>query len=430
MRRLLLAPAVQVGEAGRVRLVETPEARSPVAFGVLDPVVALPPGFMASPDRHARDLALAHELAHHRGWDLVANMAVQPLFALHWFNPLGWLGWRALRRDQEAACDARVLASHGLAARPAYAALIARQIAGPRIALSAPMACPVLGEASIVYRLRSLTMTEPSRRRRLMGRALVAAAVLALPLTASISYAADQDAPEAPPAPPAPPPALDAPLPPDAPDAPDMADAPLPPDATQVVVVEKGDGKDGEHRSVRRFVFAPGDGASPRTIERRKVIIRDARDRAAAAREDARHAEYEAHVIKRDAERAESDARRQYEVQIIRAPRPPRAPSAAHAPAPPAPPIAWTEGVREHAMAAARAVPVIDENCEGDARTSTSDDGRVVVHVCAARDMAKALTGLKRAREKMADAEGLSGAMRTQVLAELDTEIARLEAGR
>jgi hypothetical protein len=44
--------------------------------------------------------------------------------------------------------------------------------------------------------------------------------------------------------------------------------------------------------------------------------------------------------------------------------------------------------------------------------------------------MAKALTGLKRAREKMADAEGLSGAMRTQVLAELDTEIARLEAGR
>ena len=89
----------------------TPAADGPVAFGVLDKVVALPPGFMAGRDRAARDLALAHELAHHRGHDLVCNMLVQPLFALHWFNPLATLGWRALRRDQEAACDARVIAA-------------------------------------------------------------------------------------------------------------------------------------------------------------------------------------------------------------------------------------------------------------------------------------------------------------------------------
>lgn len=109
MRRMLLAEAVPVGEAGKVRLVETPETNAPIAFGVLDKVVALPPGFMAQRDRASRNLALAHELAHHRGHDLLANFAAQPLFALHWFNPLAYAGWQAMRRDQEAACDARVV---------------------------------------------------------------------------------------------------------------------------------------------------------------------------------------------------------------------------------------------------------------------------------------------------------------------------------
>ena len=102
MREELLAEGRDVGQAGKVRLVETPSTSAPLAFGVFDKVVALPDGFMATWDRDARDLALAHELAHHRGHDLAINMAVQPLFALHWFNPLGHLGWLALRRDQEA----------------------------------------------------------------------------------------------------------------------------------------------------------------------------------------------------------------------------------------------------------------------------------------------------------------------------------------
>jgi beta-lactamase regulating signal transducer with metallopeptidase domain len=108
MRRRLLSGARPVGEIGRIRLVETPAAPSPVAFGLADKVVALPPGFMASEDRTSRDLAIAHELEHHAGRDIAVNFAMQPLLALHWFNPLAWLGWRALRRDQEAACDARV----------------------------------------------------------------------------------------------------------------------------------------------------------------------------------------------------------------------------------------------------------------------------------------------------------------------------------
>jgi beta-lactamase regulating signal transducer with metallopeptidase domain len=131
MRRELLAEARPVGEVGRIRIVETPAVGSPVAFGVTDKVIALPPRFMAMEDRAARDLAIAHELEHHRGYDLIANFAAQPLLALHWFNPLAWFGWRAMRRDQEAACDARVLEGHGHEVRAAYAGVIAGFAAGP-----------------------------------------------------------------------------------------------------------------------------------------------------------------------------------------------------------------------------------------------------------------------------------------------------------
>lgn len=193
MRRELLADARPVGEAGAVRLVETPDVASPVAFGLRDKVVALPVGFMAQHDLSARDLALAHELAHHRGHDLLANLAAQPLLALHWFNPLAWLGWRAMRSDQEAACDARVIAGCERAERAAYAQVIATFAAGPRLALAAPMACPVLGEKSIIHRLRSLTMADVSTTRRRLGFAAIAAsALVSLGLTASVSYAQDK----------------------------------------------------------------------------------------------------------------------------------------------------------------------------------------------------------------------------------------------
>ena len=192
MREDLLADSRPVGEAGKVRLVETPAVASPVAFGIRDKVVALPEGFMALIDTRARDMAIAHELEHHRGHDLLANIAAQPLLALHWFNPLAWWGWRAMRRDQEAACDARVVAGRARSERAAYAEVIAGFAAGNHLALAAPMACPVLGEKSIIHRLRSLTMTDISTRRRKFGIAALTTTALALPLTASISYAAPE----------------------------------------------------------------------------------------------------------------------------------------------------------------------------------------------------------------------------------------------
>lgn len=197
MRRDLLQNARPAGVSGDVRLIETSHVDSPVAFGVFDKVIALPFDFMAQGDVKARDLAIEHELSHHRGHDLLANIIAQPLLALHWFNPLAWLGWRAMRTDQEAACDARVVSGRARSEKANYAEVIAGFSVGPRLALVAPMACPVLGEKSIIHRLRSLSMNEVSAFRRRIGFAAIVSAGLALPLTASISYAAPAEKPDA-----------------------------------------------------------------------------------------------------------------------------------------------------------------------------------------------------------------------------------------
>lgn len=382
MRRELLRGARPVGQVGAVRLVETPATAAPVAFGVRDKVVALPLGFMAKEDRTARDLSIAHELEHHAGRDLAVNLAVQPLLALHWFNPLAWAGWRALRSDQEAACDARVIAGRDAATRERYARLISDYARSPRLALAAPMACPVLGDKSIIHRLRSLTMREPTPRRRLTGTALIALAVLALPASASIVRAA----PDAPPVPAASPAAVTVPVMPVA--APRME--------TRVIVVEQG--KDGKPTS-----RTPGFS---RTITRDGKTIVIKTDKPLS-----------------DAELAAQLA--QVNAYLPAATVPPVPPVPGAAPAPPRVVMVRRVG-GPHAQQVGFA-------CDGDARTideSASGDGKsqaVRLAFCnKGGSPGQALDALRHAREGIAADTQLSPDVRVKVLNKLDAEIAKL----
>jgi beta-lactamase regulating signal transducer with metallopeptidase domain len=409
MRQQVLAEARPVGEVGKIRLVETPAVASPVAFGVFDKVVALPPFFMAMQDRAARDLAIAHELAHHQGHDIAANFAAQPLLALHWFNPIAWLGWRAMRRDQEAACDARVLAGCGREQRAAYAGLIAGFAAGPRLALAAPMACPILGEKSIIHRLRSLSMSDVSPSRRRLGRWLLAGGALALPLTASVSYAAAQDVQPVPVAPSAAPEAPLPPLPPEPPLPPRAPDAPVPPEAHgdrqvhRYVVRRGGDGK--EQRQV--FVF---DSDHPLTEAQRKHF------EAMSKEWEQKGAEWR---VKGAEWQAKADEWRK-----------------------------MAEKQQHFALAFADNVPDVSRDCdkagENGSRQWKDDKGRQHIVICerVLRDRAdmaerqarlavpRAMMGLRGAREMIANNADMSESVKREVLGDLDREIARLEAER
>lgn len=391
MRRELLAEAKPMGEAGKVRLVETPAVASPIAFGLFDKVVALPPRFMAMEDRAARDLAIAHELAHHEGHDIAANFAAQPLLALHWFNPLAWLGWRAMRRDQEAACDARVMAGRDRAERAAYADLLAGFAAGPRLSLAAPMACPILGEKSIIHRLRSLSMSDISRRRRMLGRLLFGAAAVAVPLTASVSYAqADVSTVEE----------VDV-----APSDAAPADAPEVRRDVRVVRIDRdedADAPEGEKDVLVYRLHRDGDASLPEG--ERRMFFREHRELSEEQRK--RFEEMGKEWEKKGAEWAA----RAGEFEAL---------------------------AREHegrALALVERMPRVVERCDegADGVTETVDDaGKRTIVICERRieRHAKlgALSGLRGARAMIAGNRELDASVRNEILQDLDREIERIE---
>ena len=431
MRREMLEDAREVGEIrggafGPIRLVETPATNGPLAFGVRDRVIALPPRFLATTERPVRDLALAHEIAHHRGGDLFVNFAVQPLFALHWFNPLGWVGWHAMRRDQEAACDARVVGTADAEMRATYAQTIASFAAGPRVALAAPMACPVLGDKSIIQRLRNLTMTDISPRRRWTGRALLLTGALALPLTASISYA------EIVPEPPAAPLAPHAPTPPDPPHAAALSVPPVPPVPPAPFSHERFDAlfgaEDGEpadrHLTIQRsgrdanrvVIRRTGRDGREQVIERDTLTDEQAEAIAEQIEEQVEAREREIERMERRIEREIAHREKDIDEQVRKIEK--------HA-----------EAIARRAERVGHSASMIAIGCgvaRAEARRSRSAGKHAQAGVCVddiVRDAQKlALVSLRSARSAIVADRNLSESERDEALAGIDEAIAGMRS--
>lgn len=185
----ILASAMEGGVAdGGVKLIRTPCAAGPLAFGVWRRYVATPIDFADRYDAQEQALALAHELGHHARGDLVANWAALIVLSLHWFNPVAWAAFRAFRADQEMACDAMVLACATPAVRLAYATAIVKSAHGGTVSA----ACHLHNVNELKGRLIMLSKHHIQSRttRRVAGVGTIALAVLGLGATASGTQAA------------------------------------------------------------------------------------------------------------------------------------------------------------------------------------------------------------------------------------------------
>ncbi|MEV5024004.1 energy transducer TonB [Sphingobium sp. LMA1-1-1.1] len=188
-RHFILNGATLIGEEGRIRIVTSPKAGGPLAFGLIRPVIALPADFALRFDPQEQAMAIAHERAHHQGGDLAANMVALLLLDLHWCNPIAWVAYHAYRADQEQACDARVLSLHGRDQAHAYGRAILKAAGGRRFA----GACHLNRITALKGRLKMLSAHEMSLCRISWGMAAVALVTASgLALTASGTRAARQ----------------------------------------------------------------------------------------------------------------------------------------------------------------------------------------------------------------------------------------------
>jgi len=96
-----------------LRILETDELKSPALCGWMRPAILLPPGWAERMAPEELRCVLMHEIGHHRRGDVLWRWLFLLTRAIHWFNPLVWMAERALRIDQEMACDEWVLAHDG-----------------------------------------------------------------------------------------------------------------------------------------------------------------------------------------------------------------------------------------------------------------------------------------------------------------------------
>lgn len=186
--RRIVRSGEPIDRIARVRIIASPAAPGPLAFGLLRRYVAFPSDFAARYDADERDLALAHELGHHARGDLVANWVALAMLAIHWFNPLAWRAFHAFRADQEMANDARVLSGRPLWQRHAYACAIVKAAHGGAVSA----ACHLHSVRDLKGRIKMLTTDRTSRRRLAGGAGAVGLLALAtLGLTASGTHAAE-----------------------------------------------------------------------------------------------------------------------------------------------------------------------------------------------------------------------------------------------
>lgn len=161
----------------------------PLVMGLLQPHVFLPASFETTYDARERRLALAHEFGHIARGDLGVSFAATIFQAAQWPNPLAHVATKAFRTDQEAACDAYVLARCGGAnAASVYASAIMKSVRGPEPAYGLSLGHP------LKERLMLLKNSNASLARRFLGGVGAAALITAgLAATASYGYAAADD---------------------------------------------------------------------------------------------------------------------------------------------------------------------------------------------------------------------------------------------
>lgn len=188
-RRHMLRGATDLGREGRIRIITSPQASGPLAFGVLRPMIVLPVDFALRYDAQEQDLAIAHECAHHQRGDLAANMIALAMLGIHWCNPVAWIAYRAYRDDQETACDARVLRLYGSESAQSYGRAILKAAGGRQFA----GACHLTRIETLKGRLKMLSAHDLSLQRISWGMAAVAlVTATGLALTASGSRAAQE----------------------------------------------------------------------------------------------------------------------------------------------------------------------------------------------------------------------------------------------
>jgi beta-lactamase regulating signal transducer with metallopeptidase domain len=144
----------------------------PAIVGVISPRVVTPFDFEARYTADEVRLVRAHERAHIDRQDARCNALMLAFQCVSWFNPLIYLAARAVRFDQELACDATVMTRLPTERRRYAEALLHSQHGATASPLGCDWSCA--GARLLMTRLTTLMVKHPGEERCEVGDMLFA----------------------------------------------------------------------------------------------------------------------------------------------------------------------------------------------------------------------------------------------------------------
>ena len=133
----------------RDNIFQSENVASPIVFGIIKPRIYLPFN-MSEGDM---ENVIAHEEAHIKRKDYIVKPLGFLLLAVHWFNPVIWLGYEVFCKDIELACDEKVVKDYTAKQRADYSQTLLFCSVNRKM----PAACPLtFGEVGVKTRVKSV----------------------------------------------------------------------------------------------------------------------------------------------------------------------------------------------------------------------------------------------------------------------------------
>lgn len=167
--------AQRLGIRKTVRICESALANVPMAIGWLRPIILIPAGALAGLSVSQLEAIIAHELAHIRRRDYLANLLQCVVETLLFYHPAAWWLSRRIRLEREHCCDDAAVSLAG--DDPITYAEALAHFEGQRTAALAPA---VSGSGSTLSRIRRLLRVPDGNSNRHPARWIGAAAALML----------------------------------------------------------------------------------------------------------------------------------------------------------------------------------------------------------------------------------------------------------